>query len=84
MKERAKYDVYCQYYLETDDYGNGVEGEWEYAGSTTAVSTKQAINNVRHNRIGDISQYNPIAVSGHWANGLNWKAVKKGGDPNEK
>lgn len=80
-KERIPFDVYSRYYLHTEDPEDGFERDWTFEGDTWAVSEKQAVNNVRHRNLGDISQYKPIAVGGHWDNGLEWKAVKKGDKP---
>lgn len=78
-KEKVRYRVYRQYFLEAEEIENSFEGEYKYVGSTSAVSEAQAINNVRHRLMGDYgtSQYKPLATSGHWENGYNWKAERE-------
>lgn len=74
-KTKRKYKVFSQYYFESEDHSR--TDTWKFVSETWAVSEAQAINNVRHRTMGDYgtSQYKPIAVGGHWENGLNWKAV---------
>lgn len=74
MKNKSKYSVYSRYVMTADEIENCTAHPWEYVGDTYAVSEKQAINNVRHRTIGDLSQYKPIATSGHWDSFLEWKA----------
>lgn len=68
--------VYSQYYLLADEPEDSFEDDWVFEGETFAVSEAQAINNVRHRNYGDYgaSQYKPVCRSGHWENGLRWKA----------
>jgi len=74
MKERKRWKVYRRYFLEAEDPEDGIVTEWEFVSTTTAVSEAQAVNNVRFKTVGNWSQYAPIYVSGHWANGFEWKA----------
>lgn len=74
---KSLYFVYRRYYMICDDYENDIQDRWELIGKTRAKSEAQAVNNVRHNTIGDVSQYKPIATCGHWENGYEWKAVKQ-------
>lgn len=69
---RRRYKVYSKEYFLSEDHKRS--DEWKYIGETTAVSEKQAINNIRYRIYGNISQYKPIAVSSNWQNGLIWKA----------
>lgn len=75
-RKKVNYRVYRKYYLNAENIEDSFEGDWEFAGSTYAVSKKQAINNVRNRTMGNISQYKPVAVGGHWENGYYWKAVQ--------
>ena len=68
-----KYDVYRRSYWENDEERNAAE-EWEYAGTTWAVSADKAINNVRWRLFGNKSQYLPQVVNGKDAFGWEWKA----------
>lgn len=77
MKKR--YKVFTQYFFDSEDPEDCRTGEWEFAGETYASSEAQAVNNVRFRIMGAKSQYKPMASSGHWENGLNWKAVEYGG-----
>ena len=77
MKEKKKYWVYARYYFNSENYEDCRTDDWYYQGSTLAVSKEKAINNVRYRRCGKVSQYKPMATSGHWENGLEWKAVEK-------
>lgn len=83
-KKRMLYQVYRKYYLDAEDIENSFEEDWKFAGSTYAVSEKQAINNVRNRIMGNISQYKPVAFGGKWENGYYWKAVSKRGVENDK
>lgn len=74
MKKR--YKVYTQYYMDAEDPSDSIEGEWKFAGETYAASEAQAVNNVKFRLMGPKSQYKPLATSGHWENGINWKAVE--------
>lgn len=74
---KRKYWVYARDYFITEDPEDCRKGEWCWQGSTIAVSEKQAINNVKFRRMGRKSQYKPMATSGHWENGLEWKAIAK-------
>lgn len=74
-RKKVNYRVYRKYYLNAENIEDSFEGDWEFAGSTYAVSKKQAINNVRNRTMGNISQYKPVAVGGHWENGYYWRAV---------
>ena len=80
-KQKIPYEVYIRRRIEAEDQENNVLHAWEYAGSTAAVSEKQAINNVRHNRFGDYgtSQYLPVSTSGHYEVWIDWKAIPKEG-----
>lgn len=71
---KTRYRVSRRYYLVADDEENNITDEWVFVGETFAVSEAQAINNVRHRTMGDASQYLPVATSGHWENGYDWKA----------
>ena len=77
MKERKRYAVYLRYFMEAEDPENCITGDWEFKGRTMATSEAQAVNNVRFKLMGNLSQYKPVAVSGHWANGFEWKAVEE-------
>lgn len=71
---KRRFRVFRRYYLVTEDIENNITDEWVFVGETWAASEKQAINNVRHRTMGDVSQYLPVAVSGHRENGYDWKA----------
>ena len=71
---KLKYAVYRQFILEAEEPENGVEHDKEFMGYTYAVSEKQAINNIKHRMMGNVSQYKPLAVSGHWAYWCKWTA----------
>ena len=75
-KPKIKFMVFTKYYFNCEEPEDCYEGEWRFEGETWAVSEAQAINNVRHRKYGDYgtSQYKPTATSGHWENGLEWKA----------
>ena len=75
-RQKERFSVYARYYLDAEEPENCIRGEWSFMGTTYAVSEKQAVNNVRHRTVGCRSQYVPVAVSGHWENGFEWKAVK--------
>lgn len=66
--------VYSQYFFDTEEPEDCFTEDWKFRGETWATSADKAINNVRYRVTGKTSQYKPIAVSGHWENGLNWKA----------
>jgi hypothetical protein len=75
-KPKVPFMVYSRYFFVSED--DHFERDWSPEGQTFAVSEAQAINNVRHRNYGDYgtSQYKPIATSGHWENGLEWKAER--------
>ena len=74
MADKKKYKVYSRYWFESEDVEDSRTDDWEFMGETYAVSEDKAINNVRFRTVGNISQYKPAAVGGHWENGLDWKA----------
>lgn len=74
---KSKYKVFAQYYFDTEDPEDCRKGGWKFMGETFAASEAGAINNVRFRVMGKKSQYKPLAVSGHWENGLKWSAVKQ-------
>lgn len=71
---KKKYAVYNRFRIESESIENNVVHDWQFIGETYAKSKAQAINNVRHNYMGDVSQYKPLEVSGHWDSWLDWKA----------
>lgn len=72
--EKKKYDVYVKRIVEIEDpYEHSVEYDWEFVGTTYAVSEAKAINNVRF-RNEMPSQYKPIETSGHYDVFVEWKA----------
>jgi hypothetical protein len=77
MSIKESYAVYARYYFDSEEPEDCRKGNWKFMGKTSAVSEKQAINNVRFRCMGERSQYKPIAVSSHWENGLEWKAIKR-------
>ncbi len=75
MKQpKQKYAIYRQFFLEAEEPENCVDHEKEFMGYTWAASEKQAINNIKHRMMGNVSQYKPLAVSGHWAYYCKWTA----------
>ena len=74
QKEKQKYIVYCReiWYFESTD--QETVGDWYRVGETLAVSGKQAINNVRHRIVGDVSQYLPVEAEGHYEHDWEWHA----------
>lgn len=73
-KPKKKWCVYFRYYFESENWEDCRKGSWKLAGETYAVSKAKAINNVRFRRVGNVSQYKPIACDCHWENGLEWTA----------
>lgn len=71
---KKRWRVSRQYYLDAEEPENCIRGPWEVVGETWAVSEAKAINNVRFRTCGNVSQYLPRNVSGHWENGYDWKA----------
>ena len=74
-KQKIKYRVYCNYCMTAEEQEDCFEEGWQLAGETYAVSEAKAINNVRYNMIGCISQYKPLANSAHWETWYKWKAI---------
>ena len=74
-KAKHKFKVYVQHYYVSDD--DEAVGEWELGGETSAVSHKQAINNIRNRLFGNdyASQYKPQYAGSTYATGYNYKAV---------
>lgn len=75
-KPKAKYDVFARYVMCAEEEENSFEADWEHIGTTFAVSEVQAINNVRFKVMGNVSQYKPLATSGHWETELEWRTKK--------
>jgi hypothetical protein len=68
MKKKYTVKVYEFFESETHSRETLIATE-----DTYAKSEQQAINNVKFRLAGKTSQYKPMAVSGHWANGLRYK-----------
>lgn len=73
---KKHYYVYMKWGVEADELENCTSHDPEFVGETWAVSEAQAINNVRHRAYGDVSQYLPIDVRGHYAVVWDWFAVE--------
>jgi len=56
------------------------ETEWIFIGETYAVSAKQAINNIKYRKYGEISQYLPVEENGRYSVDICFKAVGEDGD----
>jgi len=78
-KNKTVYHVYSRMVHCYGDDGIDVS-DWNYEGSTYAVSEKQAINNVRHRVYGDkySSQYKSTYFNAKTfeEDTRNWKAIK--------
>lgn len=76
-KTKQKYEVYIQFYCESEDGHAGRVEPWKLGGETWAVSSKQAINNIRNRLFGNnyASQYKPQYASGYCVEGYNYKAI---------
>ena len=81
MSEFREYDVYRREYWENDEERTSRE-EWEFAGTTWAVSVYKAINNVRYRLMGNKSQYLPSVVNGKDCYGWEWKAEEVASEAN--
>ena len=81
--QKRPFCVWARYYLDAEGPENGILGEWRMVGDTWAVSEKKAISNMCFRINGKASPYKPVAVGGHWENGVEWKALPRGVDPND-
>jgi len=70
------YRVYARTRLDAEEPERGFKSDWVFVGETTAVSEAKAINNVRYNALGCVSQYLPIEASAHWEKWIDWKTEK--------
>lgn len=73
-KPKRKYKVFYQRRMDSELPENCTIHDKVFAGETFAVSEAQAINNVRHRVIGDISQYLPLVSDGRYELFYDWSA----------